>query len=88
VTRRRERFERRILNALRDGRDRTPHDILVTAGLTGWKAGLLYTALARLEQRGYVLSKWDAATPVGHRQRLYRITGSGIAWMGQARRTW
>jgi PadR family transcriptional regulator len=40
--------------------------------------GSLYPALERLQQRGWVTSRW-AKTPTGRRARYYTITASGVA---------
>ena len=45
--------------------------------------GAVYTALARLERRGFVRSRLGEATPErgGKRKRYYRLTPSGAAAM-------
>jgi PadR family transcriptional regulator, regulatory protein PadR len=46
----------------------------------GLKTGTIYPALARMEQAGWVDSKWEAerAEDLGRpRRRLYRLTGLG-----------
>jgi PadR family transcriptional regulator PadR len=42
--------------------------------------GSLYTALERLERRGYLSSEWGEATAVrgGRRKRLYKVEASGV----------
>ena len=44
--------------------------------------GSLYPALARLQAKGWVTSKW-AATPTGRRARYYTITRSGRRQLGE-----
>lgn len=44
--------------------------------------GSLYPALERLQQRGWVKSKWGT-TPTGRRARYYTITASGRARLGE-----
>ena len=44
--------------------------------------GSLYPALERLQQKGWVKSRWDR-TPTGRRARYYTITASGRAQLGE-----
>lgn len=43
--------------------------------------GTLYKALARLEERGYLTSRWEGTKPAdrdrGPRRRLYEVTAAG-----------
>jgi DNA-binding PadR family transcriptional regulator len=43
--------------------------------------GAIYTALERLEKKGFVSSSWGEATPErgGRRKRYYKIEGEGVA---------
>ncbi len=51
----------------------------VTGGRQSPSLGGLYTALARLEKRGFVISEWGDTTAErrGARRRYYQITGAG-----------
>ena len=43
------------------------------------KSGSLYPILARLEQRGWLESRWEDSPDAGRpRRRYYRLTGGGI----------
>jgi DNA-binding PadR family transcriptional regulator len=45
------------------------------------KSGSLYPILARLEELGWVESRWEEVDPVAAgrpRRRYYRLTGSGV----------
>ena len=44
--------------------------------------GSLYPALERLQNKGWVTSKWGAS-PTGRRARYYTITASGRARLGE-----
>ena len=44
--------------------------------------GSLYPALARLQAKGWVTSKW-AASPTGRRARYYTITRTGLRQLGE-----
>jgi DNA-binding PadR family transcriptional regulator len=44
--------------------------------------GSLYPALERLQNKGWVTSKWGAS-PTGRRARYYTITASGRAQLGE-----
>jgi PadR family transcriptional regulator len=44
--------------------------------------GSLYPALERLQQKGWVTSKWGQ-TPTGRRARYYTLTASGRKQLGQ-----
>ena len=51
--------------------------------------GAVYTALDRLEQKGFVRSKLGSVTPKqgGRRKRYYEITGSGVTALSTVRST-
>ncbi len=51
--------------------------------------GALYTALDRLERKGYVTSEFGDATPQrgGRRKRMFTATPAGIRALRSARRT-
>jgi DNA-binding PadR family transcriptional regulator len=50
------------------------------------KAGTLYPILIRLCERGFLEASWEADPPAGRPPRhLYRILGSGVALVEQAR---
>jgi DNA-binding PadR family transcriptional regulator len=44
--------------------------------------GSLYPALERLQQKGWVTSKWGT-TPTGRRARYYTITAAGRKQLGE-----
>lgn len=48
--------------------------------------GAIYTALDRLERRGFVSSRWGDPTPErgGKRKRYYRLRSAGAAALSQA----
>ena len=53
----------------------------------GLKAGTLYPILIRLCERGFLEASWESDPPTGRPPRhLYRILGSGVALVEQARR--
>jgi PadR family transcriptional regulator, regulatory protein PadR len=49
--------------------------------------GRIYRALARLEDAGYLKSRWEVLGPdqSGPRKRLYRLTGKGQTELDHAR---
>ena len=49
--------------------------------------GSLYPALQRLEQRGWILGKWET-TEHNRRARYYRLTVSGRAALGHETASW
>lgn len=51
--------------------------------------GAVYTALDRLEQKGYLRSRLGSVTPAkgGRRKRFYEVTGSGMAALSAAQST-
>jgi PadR family transcriptional regulator PadR len=58
-----------------------PHYGLEIAKEARLQSGTLYPALARLEQAGWIESKWeeiDEATEGRRRRRYYHLTGEGI----------
>ncbi len=48
--------------------------------------GAIYTALDRLQQKGYLRSRLGSATPVkgGRRKRYYDVTGTGMSALSAA----
>jgi transcriptional regulator len=54
----------------------------LSQGVFRVEQGSLYPALERLQQKGWVKSKWDE-TPTGRRARYYTITASGRAQLGE-----
>ena len=68
---RRRAQEDRIFAVLQDG-ELSSYEIGQRTKLT---PGVLYLTLYRLEDAGYLESRWGVATPerVGHRPRLYRL---------------
>lgn len=48
--------------------------------------GAIYTALDRLEQKGYLRSRLGSVTPTkgGRRKRFYEVTGTGTAALSAA----
>lgn len=54
----------------------------LSQGVFRVEQGSLYPALERLQQRGWVKSKWDK-TPTGRRARYYTITASGRAQLSE-----
>lgn len=56
------------------------HERIVEKGGRDASMGAVYTALDRLEQKGYLRSRLGAVTPRqgGRRKRYYKITGSGV----------
>jgi len=54
--------------------------------LTGFKSGTLYPLLMRLEEQGFLESKWlETDRPGGPPRHVYRLTASGLA-LARARR--
>lgn len=54
------------------------YDLITNAGLS---SGTLYPLLIRLANRGFLETRWEAATHPGRPPRhLYRLTGAGIAY--------
>ena len=53
---------------------------LQLAGEAGLKSGSVYVVLARLEQAGWLTSRWEEIDPAAEgrpRRRLYTLTGEG-----------
>ena len=51
------------------------------SGETGLKSGTLYPILMRMEDRGLLAARWEAAAPHGRPPRhLYRLTAQGVSW--------
>lgn len=79
---------RRITNPTRSVLQAFLHDAqgehygLDIAAVTGLKSGSLYPILGRLEDNGWVISRWEDIDPVVEgrpRRRYYRLTPDGIA---------
>lgn len=52
---------------------------------TGLQSGTLYPILMRLEERGWLETRWESPPPGGRPPRhMYRLTSSGRAWAGDA----
>jgi len=49
--------------------------------------GTVYPALHRLEQAGLLSSAWTT-TPSGRKRRVYSLTKSGAAALGERRKAW
>jgi len=55
---------------------------LDVAKATGLKSGSLYPILGRLEEKGWLTSRWEDTDPEAEgrpRRRYYQLTGGGIA---------
>lgn len=63
------------------------HERIVGKGGRDASMGAVYTALDRLEQKGYLRSRLGASTPRqgGRRKRFYEITGSGMKALSTVR---
>ncbi len=59
----------------------------VTRGTFDVKAGSLFPALRRLEQRGLVNGEWGASVN-NRRARYYTLTRTGRAELAQEKRNW
>lgn len=59
----------------------------VSNGAIQLNMGTLYPALVRLEQRGFIRSKWDT-TENNRRARFYELTASGRKQLGIERAGW
>jgi DNA-binding PadR family transcriptional regulator len=68
---------RKVLWALLDVEECYGLEVVHRTRLAG---GTVYPILARLEEHGCVLSRWDCADPhtQGPRRRFYRITPTGL----------
>lgn len=52
---------------------------------TGLLSGTLYPILMRLEERGWLETRWESPPPGGRPPRhMYRLTGDGRAWAREA----
>lgn len=63
------------------------HERIVDKGGRDASMGAVYTALDRLEQKGYLKSRLGAVTPTqgGRRKRYYDVTGSGLKALSTVR---
>jgi DNA-binding PadR family transcriptional regulator len=52
-----------------------------------WTEGMLYPVLHRMERRGLLKSRWDAAEN-GRRRRYYSLTSKGRDVLADRRREW
>ena len=52
-----------------------------------WTDGMLYPVLHRLENAGFVVSRWQVAG-TGRRRKYYRLTDSGMAELERVREQW
>ena len=52
-----------------------------------WTDGMLYPVLHRLEDAGFVVSRWQVAD-TGRRRKYYRLTDSGMAELDRVREQW
>jgi PadR family transcriptional regulator, regulatory protein PadR len=59
----------------------------LSRGEIEWTEGMLYPVLHRLERRGLLTSRWEAAG--GERKRrYYSLTAKGRKYLGERRREW
>jgi PadR family transcriptional regulator, regulatory protein PadR len=52
-----------------------------------WTDGMLYPVLHRLEEAGFVLSRWELAG-TGRRRKYYQLTEAGRAELERLREQW
>lgn len=52
-----------------------------------WTDGMLYPVLHRLEEAGFVASRWETAR-TGRRRKYYRLTDAGRAELERQREQW
>jgi DNA-binding PadR family transcriptional regulator len=52
-----------------------------------WTDGMLYPVLHRLEEAGFVVSRWEVAE-TGRRRKYYRLTDPGIAELERISEQW
>lgn len=52
-----------------------------------WTDGMLYPVLHRLEEAGFVISRWEIAE-TGRRRKYYRLTDAGNAELQRLREQW
>ena len=80
-----------ILRALSSGRlhgyDVVAWILETTGGVLEIEEGALYTALHRMEARGWLASEW-ATSPKGRRAKYYSLTTEGRRHLRQGEREW
>jgi PadR family transcriptional regulator, regulatory protein PadR len=80
-----------ILRALAGGRlhgyDVVAWILEATSGVLQIEEGALYTALHRMETRGWLASEW-ATSPKGRRAKYYRLTPDGRQQLRRGERAW
>jgi PadR family transcriptional regulator, regulatory protein PadR len=59
----------------------------VSGGMLTVEQGSLYPALYRIEQRGWIASKWETAE-TGRRAKFYRLTRSGKRQLKVEEESW
>jgi len=59
----------------------------ISGGKMEWADNMLYPVLSRMEQEGYVVSRWKISKE-GRLRRYYRITAAGRAELDAERRQW
>jgi DNA-binding PadR family transcriptional regulator len=52
-----------------------------------WTDGMLYPVLHRLEEAGFVVSRWEGAE-TGRRRKYYRLTDTGMVELARLREQW
>jgi DNA-binding PadR family transcriptional regulator len=52
-----------------------------------WTDGMLYPVLHRLEEAGFVVSRWEGAE-TGRRRKYYRLTDTGKVELERLREQW
>lgn len=52
-----------------------------------WTDGMLYPVLHRLEEAGFVASRWETAE-TGRRRKYYRLTDAGMVELDRLREQW
>ena len=52
-----------------------------------WTDGMLYPVLHRLEEAGFVVSRWEGAE-TGRRRKYYRLTDAGTSELARLRGQW
>ncbi len=52
-----------------------------------WTDGMLYPVLHRLEDAGFVVSRWQLSE-TGRRRKYYRLTSAGMAELERLREQW
>ena len=52
-----------------------------------WTDGMLYPVLHRLEEAGFVVSRWEVAE-TGRRRKYYRLTDAGMVELERLREQW